>query len=93
MGQVISMSRDEFADFPNIKQSTRDSLIRYRDQRIAPGGFLTSVLDNDLQGAVCRADPENYFALKDICMWINWHLPANAWGNPDRVNQWLGRTR
>lgn len=91
MGHVISIKpvQDEFSDFPSIKQSTRDSLIRYRDQRIAPGGFLTSVLDNDLQGAVCRADSDNIMALKDICLWVNWHLPATSWGNPDRVNAWL----
>lgn len=93
MAQVISLKslEDEFADFPSIKQSTRESLIRYRDQRISPGGFLTSVLDNDLQGAVCRADTENLWALKDICLWVNWHLPASSWGDPDRVNAWLSR--
>lgn len=40
-------------------EQIKESLRLYIEHRIQPGGFLTSVLSNDLFDAVARADYEN----------------------------------
>jgi hypothetical protein len=64
-------------------------LKHYRDHRLAPGGFLRAVLQNDLEGAVGRGDVNSLAALQEIVMWMRWDLPASAWGSPAKVRAWL----
>lgn len=80
---------DEWKDYEGVPEHTRGALLRYRDHGLSPGGFLTSVLTNDLFGAIGRADSENSRAIKDICAWVRWRMPAIAWGNDDRVDNWI----
>lgn len=39
------------------------------------GGFLNAVINNDLRGAVIRADPVNRRYLKEIAMFAKWDIP------------------
>lgn len=88
-GKVIPFN--EWKDYEGVPDHTRGALLRYRDKGLAPGGFLTSVLTNDLFGAVGRADAENIRALKDICGWIYNRMPAPAWGNQERMDDWISQ--
>ena len=43
-----------------------------------PGGFLTSVITNDLFGAVARADRANKEVLPQIVEYVYWNVPGVA---------------
>ena len=48
---------------------------RYVEQGIQPGGFLTAVIENNLQLAVGHADPVSLAALRDITRFFYNELP------------------
>lgn len=66
-----------------------EGLIRYRDKRIKPGSFMTAVLENDLIEAAARADVYHRRRLFEIVEWCTWNLPAQCWGSPKAVKDWL----
>lgn len=66
-----------------------ESLENYLMHGLEPGGFLTSVLANDLFRAVGRADHWNKNNLPRIVMEINRCLPVTSYGNYDYVRDWL----
>jgi len=72
-----------------IPQRTKDSLDRYVNDRILPGGFLTKVLSNDLFGAIGQADKENLESLPEIVRYIYNQLPADSWGSRDMVYKFV----
>jgi hypothetical protein len=72
-----------------IKQSTLDSIKRYVDDRVKPGGFLMAVLSNDLCEAFSRADDDNAKAMHEIVRYIYNEIPSSAWGSPEKVYAWL----
>lgn len=97
MAQIININPNvkkvihinEWKDYEGVPEHTRGALLRYRDRGYEPGGFLYSVLNNDLFGAVGRADAENIRALKDICGWVYNRLPSASWGNVDKIEAWI----
>ena len=72
-----------------IPPALLEGLVRYRDNRIATGGFLRAVLANDLNGAIFRADDESLGAIPSLVRWIREELPIESWGTVERVNLWL----
>jgi hypothetical protein len=72
-----------------VPEHTVDALVRYRDHRLTPGGFLYAVLTNDLVGAALRADHLNFDALAHIVGWCSNELPQEAWGSEEAVKRWL----
>ena len=72
-----------------IPPTLLEGLVRYRDNRIATGGFLRAVLANDLSDAVFRADDESLGAIGQLVRWIREELPVEAWGTRERVDLWL----
>jgi len=74
-----------------IPERMQGGLIRYFDNRIPPGHFLTAVLSNDLMEAIARADDENVYCLKAYAMWL-YNVPPgrpNGWGSPEAVKEWI----
>jgi len=53
-----------------------------------PGGFLTSVLANDLYMAVGRADHWNKDRLPQIVNEVLYKMPSVSWGSYAAVNDW-----
>jgi hypothetical protein len=80
---------DEWKGYEGVPEHTRGALLRYRDRGFPPGSFLTSVLTNNLFGAVAQADKENSRALKDICGWVHWRMPSASWGSDEKMEQWI----
>ena len=78
-----------FAEFDNVPLRLRESLQRYVEHRIPPGGFLEAVLSNDLMLAVGYADEDSLACLKDLCVIVNCRLPCVCHGSRDRVRQWI----
>jgi hypothetical protein len=72
-----------------IREDLYGAFERYLNHGIMPGGFLTAVLENDLAGAISRADVENYVNLKNIVMYVWNFLPHNAWGSREKVQAYL----
>ena len=67
----------------------RVAIDNYVELHREPGGFTTAVLENDLRGAIGRADPFSMDALKDIVMYCHWEIPGNCWGSREVVRAWL----
>jgi hypothetical protein len=72
-----------------IPAHMRGAVIRYLENGIPPGGFLTAVLSNDLMGAFAKADDENATAMRGWAMFVHNHMPTGAHGSPDKVRAWL----
>ena len=75
----------------NEMKEIKESLNRYVEHKILPGGFLTSVLENDLIESVGKADSTNIKRLPEICKIVYWDLPAACWGSHEKVTKWLER--
>ncbi len=86
---------DESDRFPGIfydvPEHTREPLKRWIKEGRIPGAFLLSVLENDLRGAVCRADPQNAARLLQIVQFLNMEAPAPCWGSRENVAAWALR--
>lgn len=62
---------------------------RYVEAGSEPGHFLSAVLTNDLAEACARADDEGRIWLFSLVRWCYNELPANAWGSPEKVANWM----
>lgn len=65
-------------------------ILLYVFEGIAPGGFLTAVLENDFQEACMRADHNNVQCLHGWAMLTYNRLPAACHGNREKVGAWRG---
>ena len=52
------------------------------------GHFLTAIVENNLRGAVDRADEENSKAIVQLVRFMYNYAPAGCWGNPENVKTW-----
>ncbi len=66
-----------------------EGLFLYYEHGIRPGGFLTSVLANDLVGAINRADRINRRYIENWVEWLCNYPPGrpNAWGSYEAVEE------
>lgn len=71
-----------------IPENTQGAIIRWVDYGILPGSFLTAVLENDLMGAVKKADRENLENLEAIVEFIEYEVPSGCRGGPKEVAEW-----
>ncbi len=76
-------------DYSGLPEGLRDGMKRYVEDGIHAGGFLTACLENDLVGAVNRADENNLPRLQDIVHWLYWEAPHVCWGTKEKVYDWL----
>lgn len=72
-----------------MPESAAGGLVRYITERVPTGDFLRAVLENDLFEAVGRADANSLAALPAICGWIYNNAPADCFGSPSKVKEWL----
>ncbi|MCA1800188.1 MAG: hypothetical protein LC650_02735 [Actinobacteria bacterium] len=77
----------------NIPSHTQGSLERYAAQGIAPGGFLTAVLTNNLFGAVSRADDYNLEALTEIVRFVYNRMPMSCHGSTEAMAEFMTYVR
>ena len=70
----------------------QEGLTEYFENRRPPGGFLTAILENDLMGAVARADDTNINCLRSYGTWLYECAPMRSsgiWGSKEAVENWL----
>lgn len=72
-----------------IQQRFKDSIDRYAEHKIPTGDFLKAVLENNLFEAMGRADTGAKANLEAIMTYIYNEIPYEAWGNPQKVRDWL----
>ena len=75
----------------SIPQHTMEALDSYFLRGWEPGGFLTSILINDLYGAVRSADYANKHVIYEIVEWLTLEpiVPKDSWGHEKLVECWL----
>jgi len=71
-----------------IPKHMQGGIIRFYESGIPPGHFLTAVIDNDLRGAIERADDENIHLLKNYVQWFYNHAPSGSWGHAGSTRRW-----
>jgi hypothetical protein len=74
-----------------IPDYTLEALQRYFEYGLPPGSFLTAVLQNDLMGALAKADEYNKEALQDICSLVYWEFPEQAYGSEYKVLAYMSQ--
>lgn len=62
-----------------------EGLLAYLFGGYLPGNFLCCVLENDLAGAVLRADHVSLATLKNLVSFLNMEVPQTAHGSGSRV--------
>ena len=75
----------------NIPAHMRGAIIRYLNNGISPGDFLTAVINNDLSEAVGRADDQNIHLLPNYIKWFYNHAPSGSWGRASATKDWYER--
>lgn len=85
------MSEIEIDEKTGVPKHTLSSLSHYVNLGIPTGGFLMSVLSNDLMGSFARADEHNLKAMKEIVSYIYNELPSNCHGSEKRYHEWLNQ--
>jgi len=77
-------------DYSPLPEHMQDGMQMYIEYRIEPGSFLTAVLENDLMGALGKADDINKHRLYDYGLWLYNEAPAGCFGSVEAVREWLG---
>ena len=81
--QILKMSEYGIPDYMH------GGIIRYYENGISPGSFLTAVINNDLKEAAVRADGTNKHCLYKYIMWFYNQAPSGSWGHASAAEQWL----
>ena len=77
------------ANYDKLPDHMRDGAQRYIEEGIHPGGFLMSVLCNNLTESFGRADNTNKGVMLTWVNWLYWDIPAPAWGSEEKVLKWM----
>jgi len=72
-------------------EGLRPGLIRHILRGDFVGGFLTAFLENDLIGAVSRADADSYKGMRELCQFIHNYSPRDCHGSREIVRAWQKR--
>ena len=77
-----------------IPEEIKQTLERYVNDKIPTGGFVRSVLANDLKGAFGRADINNRYALFDIVCYVVNEMPYDCQGSSilDEKNEMVDKS-
>ena len=74
-----------------IPEYMQGGIIRYYENGLSPGHFLTAVINNDLKEACARADETNKYCLHKYVMWFYNQAPMGSWGHEDATRNWIKR--
>ena len=75
--------------FSGIPGYMHGGIIRFYEDGIPPGGFLTAVIDNDLKTALAKADDTNQQLLREYVMWFYNYAPSGTWGYTGATDKYL----
>ena len=69
----------------------RPGILRWIENGIMPGSFLTTIIENDLKGAISSADIENSCMISSYVHFFYNHAPGGCWGSKERVIEWKNK--
>jgi len=72
-----------------IPPRMQGGIIRYYENGIPPGDFLTAVINNDLKEALGRADDENKHILFEYVLWFYNNAPMGSWGRANAMEDYV----
>jgi hypothetical protein len=75
--------------YGDIPVRTIDALTRYKEEGLAPGGFLEAIIKHNLPLARKLADEQNTIAFRQIVAYVLNELPAIAQGSDVRYRAWI----
>lgn len=76
-----------------IPERTKQTIDDYVKHGWKPGGFVHSVLANDLMQSFGRADDENQAAMLSIVTYVYNEIPTCCHGSYAAVEAWLSHVR
>ena len=79
--------RQALAD-SRVPPHLHEALVRWVEEGIRPGNFLYSVLLNNLEKAVLRADDVSLFGLRPLLQFLVNEAPEGSWGSAKDVANW-----
>jgi hypothetical protein len=84
----VKSERPEYVK--NVEESTLETIEAHAVYGRPPGGFVTSVLCNNLFEAMFRADDNNRENMLYILQYIynSDNIPGLCWGSIERVAEW-----
>jgi hypothetical protein len=74
-----------------IPEYMHGGIVRYIENKLQPGDFLTGILTNDLYKAVAHADDTNKYLLFVYVVFFYNYAPSECWGNIEKVKKWLNK--
>jgi len=74
-----------------VPHHIHDGLATYIVHGLPTGDFLREFMNNNLQGALSRADDQNRYAFFQIGFFLWNHAPAQCWGRAGAWEEWVKR--
>ena len=74
---------------PSIPLHCRHGVVEYILEGREVGGFLQSVIKNDLFEALARADAINLDSLHNYMIFFHNYAPKHCFGSPDAYARWI----
>lgn len=71
-----------------VPENIAQGMVSYIVLGVIPGGFCQAVIQNDLRGAISRADGWSLQRIKPIVDFMNMHAPAPCWGGEKELRAW-----
>jgi len=81
-------AKDKMYEY-GIPKYMHGGIIRFYENGIAPGHFLSAVINNDLKEVFVRADNTNEECVKAYVMWFYNCAPAGTWGYSGATKEWI----
>ena len=67
----------------------RGAAKRWIEHGIRPGGFLCTVIENDLLSALGIADDNMTRAdIRAVALWFHWEAPSDCHGSREKIAAW-----
>jgi hypothetical protein len=85
----FALSEDDKESLQAVPEHLRGGLMRYVENGIPPGSFLTAVVSNDLFEAMGRADEISRLNLLQVIRWLYNNAPRACYGSAGQVRAWL----
>lgn len=91
MKKRLAKAMEEYkGDMP---ETTLEDLYNYAVYGVPQGGFMETVLSNDLVHSFSKADFWNQQAMFHIAKFIYNELPTSCWGDKEKVAAWIASIR
>lgn len=74
-----------------VPEYMHGAILRFYNDGLHPGSFLAAVINNDLRGAIAKADETNMYKLPNYIRWFYNYAPGGSWGRPNAVEEYIKR--